>query len=242
MMSASSRERWSTKTITTITILVSVILIATSLFYTPEYTDWKNIQISVGCSILASNIIMFLTSEYMLRSQRRAEIIDRWGVEAIYGTRSEMNASTNISLSKCKDTVEIVAFGLKAFREMKSDEMEKLLGKGVKIKILTLNPDSKILDLVDEREDLVVGSTRKSIESLASWVAELKGKSNCYDIEIRFYDALPLDFYFKVDDRIYVGPYLKNLSSQQTISYEFSRGEGYSYWSKYFAKLWEDCK
>ncbi|MGL5130098.1 MAG: hypothetical protein ACRC7D_18610 [Aeromonas popoffii] len=242
MMSASSRERWSTKTITSITILVSVGLIATSLLYPAEYVDWKNIQISVACSILASNIIMFLTSEYMLRSQRRAEIIDRWGVEAIYRTRSEMNIATNISLSKCKDTVEIVAFGLKSFRETKSDEIEKTLGKGVSIKILTIHPDSKILDLVDEREDLVAGSTRKSIESLISWVAALKDKSQNHDIEIRFYDALPLDFYFKVDERIYVGPYLKGLSSQQTISYEFSRGEGYAYWSKYFSKLWEDCK
>lgn len=241
-MSASSRERWSTKAITTITLLVSLGLIATSFIYPTQYADWKNIQISVACSILASNIIMFLTSEYMLRSQRRAEIIDRWGVEAIYRTRAEMNTSTNISLSKCKDTVEIVAFGLKSFRETKSDEVEKLLGKGVSIKILTIDSDSKILDFVDEREELIAGSTKKAIESLTSWVTALKDKSKNHDIEIRFYDALPLDFYFKVDERIYVGPYLKGISSQQTISYEFSRGEGYSYWSRYFSKLWEDCK
>ncbi|GLP97127.1 hypothetical protein [Paraferrimonas sedimenticola] len=242
MMSASSRERWSTKTITTITLLVSVALIATSLLYTDEYSDWKNIQISVACSILASNIIMFLTSEYMLRSQRRAEIIDRWGVEAIYRTRAEMNTSTNISLSKAKETVEIVAFGLKSFREAKSEEIETLLSKGVKIKILTMNPDSKILSFVDKRENLIAGATKNSIEGLAAWVEDLKNKSKSGDIEIRFYDALPLDFYFKVDDRIYVGPYLKGLSSQQTISYEFSQGEGYSYWSKYFSKLWENCE
>ncbi len=242
MMSASSRERWSTKTIATITLLVSVGLITTSLLYTDEYADWKNIQISVACSILASNIIMFLTSEYMLRSQRRAEIIDRWGVEAIYRTRAEMNNSTNISLSKSKDTVEIVALGLKSFREAKSDEVEKLLEKGVIIKILTINPDSRILGFVDEREDLMIGATKKSIEGLVDWVANLKEKSVKYNIEIRFYDALPLDFYFKVDDRIYVGPYLKGLSSQQSISYEFSQGEGYSYWSNYFVKLWEGCK
>ncbi|MCH1923727.1 hypothetical protein L9G74_10875 [Shewanella sp. C32] len=242
MMSASSRERWSTKTITTITLLVSVVLIATSLLYTDKFADWKNIQISVACSILASNIIMFLTSEYMLRSQRRSEIIDRWGVEAIYRTRAEMNTATNISLLQCNETIEIVAFGLKSFREAKSEEIETLLQKGVSIKILTINPDSKILDFVDQREDLLTGSTKKSLEDLASWVAALKAKSKKFNIEIRFYDALPLDFYFKVDERVYVGPYLKGLSSQQTISYEFSRGEGYSYWSKYFSKLWEESK
>lgn len=242
MISASSRERWSTKTITTITILLSFVLIATSLLYTNEYTDWKNIQISVACSILASNIIMFLTSEYMLRSQRRAEIIDCWGVEAIYKTRAEMNNSTNTSLSQCKSTVEIIAFGLKSFREAKSDEIEKILSNGVKIKILTINPESNILGFVDKREDLIFGATKKSIESLIEWITQLKNKSDKYNIEIRFYDDLPLDFYFKIDDRVYIGPYLKGLSSQQTISYEFSQGEGYLYWSNYFSKIWEDCK
>lgn len=241
MLNASSRERWNTKTITTITSFVSVILIVTSLIYTQDYNDWKNIQISVGCSILASNIIMFLTSEYMLRSQRRAEIIDRWGVEAIYKTRAEMNNSSNISLSKCKEDIEIVAFGLKSFRETQSDEIERLLAKGVSLKIITANPESKFLEFVDLREDVLPGATKKSIEGLINWVSTLKDKHQLYKVEIRFYDSLPLDFYFKVDDRVYVGPYLKGVSSQQTISYEFTVGEGYNYWTKYFSKLWEDC-
>lgn len=242
MISASSRERWNTKTIMIITLLVSIVLIVSSLFYIDEYSDWKNIQISVACSILASNIIMFFTSEFMLRSKRRTEIIDRWGVEALYNTRAEMNQSTNISLSKCKEEVEIVAFGLKSFRESKTEEIERLLDKGVSIKILTMNPESEMMRYVDGRESLVIGSTKKAIEDLISWVSILKEKSGNRKVDIQFYDSLPLDFYFKVDERIYIGPYLKGLSSQQTISYEFSSGEGYRYWSKYFNKLWESCK
>lgn len=242
MMSASSRERWNTKTIMIITLLFSITLIATSFIYTIEYSDWKNIQISVACSILASNIIMFFTSEFMLRSRRRTEIIDRWGVEALYKTRAEMNLSTNDSLSKCKEDIEIIAFGLKSFREAKSDEIERLLDKGVNVKILTMSPESEMMKYVDDRESLVSGATKKSIEDLISWVEAIKDNPKRKNIEIRFYDSLPLDFYFKVDDRIYIGPYLKGLSSQQTISYEFSSGEGYRYWSRYFQKLWESCK
>lgn len=242
MISASSRERWNTKTIITISLLVSIVLIIVSFFYPSNYNDWKNIQISVACSILASNIIMFLTSEYMLRSQRRAEIIDRWGVESIYKTRAEMNASTNASLLQCKKNIEIIAFGLKSFRETKAVEIKSLLDKGVSVKILTLNPASKILNLVDQRENLVEGSTTKSIQDLSDWVLSLKASSGKNNIEIRYYDSIPLDFYFKVDDRIYVGPYLKGVSSQQTISYEFSLGEGYIYWSNYFSKVWDECK
>ena len=241
-MSANSRERWNTKTIMIITLLFSIALIATSFIYTKEYSDWKNIQISVACSILASNIIMFFTSEFMLRSRRRTEIIDRWGVEALYKTRAEMNLSTNNSLSKCKEDIEIIAFGLKSFREAKSDEIERLLDKGVNVKILTMSPESEMMKYVDNRESLVSGATKKSIEDLIEWVTAIKDNPKRKNIEIRFYDSLPLDFYFKVDDRIYIGPYLKGLSSQQTISYEFSSGEGYRYWNRYFQKLWESCK
>ena len=241
MISSATRERWNTKTILIITFLLSLVLIATSLLYTEEYSDWKNIQISVACSILASNVIMFSTSEFMLRSRRRLEIIDKWGVEAIYNTRAEMNQSTNASLSKCSDEVEIIALGLKSFREAKTNEVERLLDKGVSFKILTLHPSSPMLAHVDEQESLISGATAKSINELIEWANSLKDKKKRRKIEVRLYEALPFDFYFKVDERVYIGPYLKGLSSQQTISYEFSAGEGYRYWSRYFSKQWDDC-
>lgn len=236
MISSRTRERWNTKTIIMITVLVSVALIATSFLYSPQLSDWKNIQISVACSILASNVIMYLTSEYMLRSKRRVELIDKWGVESLYKTRAEMNAPINAALADCKKTIDIVAFGLRSFRETKNEEVDDLLSSGVKIRILTLDPDSKMAGFVDEREDALQGVTKQSIEDLIKWVGE-KEKSG--SIEIKKYDFLPLDFYFRIDDRVYVGPYLKYYSSQQTISYEFSFGEGFLYWSKYFDKVWE---
>jgi hypothetical protein len=47
-----------------------------------------------------------------------------------------------------------------------------------------------------------------------------------------------LDFYFRVDDHVYVGPYLKDISSQQTISMEYTHGEGVNYWKGYFETVW----
>lgn len=238
MISPTTRERWNTKTIMTITFLVSVVLIVTSMFLPTEFGDWKNIQISVACSILASNLIMYLTSEFMLRSKRRTDIIDKWGVEAIYKTRAEMNLSTNVALSKCKDEIEIIAFGLKGFRETQTEEIKRLINKKVTIKILTLNPESKSLDLVDEREGQVSGATKKSIQDLVKWCEDLNETTRKPCIEIKFYDGLPLDFYFRVDEHVYIGPYLKGISSQQTISYEFTTGEGYKYWVNYFNTQW----
>ena len=50
---------------------------------------------------------------------------------------------------------------------------------------------------------------------------------------------MPLDFYCKIDDNLYVGPYLYGKESQQTISYRFSpNGKGFKYYSNYFETLW----
>ncbi len=238
MISSTTRERWNTKTIMTLTFLVSVVLIISLMFVPEIYGDWKNIQISVACSILASNLIMYLSSEFMLRSKRRTDIIDKWGVEAIYKTRAEMNLSTNLALSKCKGEIEIIAFGLKGFRETQTEEIKRLISKKVSIKILTLNPESETSYLVDGREGQVTGATKKSIEDLLKWCEELNKNTKKPCIEIKFYDGLPLDFYFRVDDHVYIGPYLKGISSQQTISYEFTLGEGFKYWVKYFNTQW----
>ncbi|MAD54084.1 MAG: hypothetical protein CMF18_08435 [Idiomarinaceae bacterium] len=240
VIKSTTRERWSTKVVMTTTLLVSIALILASFAVPVESNDWKNILISVGCSILASNLIMYLTSEFMLRSRRRAELIDKWGFEAIYKTRAEMNLSANSALEKCKRQIDIIAFGLKSFREAKSDEIQRLANKGVKIRILTLAPESKILSLVDEQENQVEGHTEKSIRELIKWSEEINRNENEETITLKYYDHLPLDFYFRIDDRVFVGPYLKGRSSQQAISYEFTSGEGFSYWTKYFTSVWKD--
>lgn len=234
------RDRWSTKVIMTLTFVFSLLLIVLSFLYNKDYSDFKNIQISVACSILASNIIMFFTAEYMQRTKRRVEIIDRWGIEAIYNTRADMNDSANRSLSICSDEIEIIAFGLKSFRETKTEEIKRLLNKGVSIKILTMNPESKFISDVDHRENKLEGSTADEIHRLNEWVYLLRNDSKRNNIEIRYYNCLPLDFYYKIDSRVYVGPYLEGISSQQTISYEFSGGQGCIYWSRYFKKIWSD--
>jgi hypothetical protein len=233
------RERINAKTVMIITLIVAILLITASFLCSVEYQNLQNILISVGCSILASDIIMYFTTELMLRNKRTKEIIDKWGLEAIFETRASMNTSSNRALEKCKKSMEIIAFGLRGFRDAKTEIVKKLIKKGVVIKILTLNPESDMAKLVDEREKQIEGYTKKSIESLVNWARECNESCDGKEgIIIKFYDYIPLDFYFRIDDNVYVGPYLRGKSSQQIISYEFSSGQGGEYWKKYFKDLW----
>ena len=52
---------------------------------------------------------------------------------------------------------------------------------------------------------------------------------------------MTLDFYWRVDDELYIGPYWYGISSQQTITYKFSEGgKGFNQYTSYFDDLWND--
>ena len=54
---------------------------------------------------------------------------------------------------------------------------------------------------------------------------------------------MTLDFYWRIDDELYVGPYLYGIPSQQTITYKFvNGGMGFKLYSEYFESLWNNDK
>lgn len=136
MIASKTREKWNTKMVILITAILSFVLVVISFLLDTTHQDAKNILISVACSIWASNLIMCATSEYMLRSARRKEIIDKWGLESMFRTRAEMNSFSNLGMVSCKRHIDIIAFGLKNFREVKNDLIKSLLEDGVYIRIL----------------------------------------------------------------------------------------------------------
>ena len=55
------------------------------------------------------------------------------------------------------------------------------------------------------------------------------------------YKCMTLDFYWRVDDEIYIGPYWYGIGSQQTITYKFIAGkQGFEVYAEYFERLWEN--
>ncbi len=200
----------------------------------------RNILLSIGCSLIASSVVTFLTSKYLVRTTRVKKIIDFWGLEAIFETRQEMNRSTDIAFETLEKKLDIIAWGLKSFREAKGKIVSEKVKKGLKIRLLVPHPDSNYVQQREKDENEVPGQIRNTILHLQTWVKELQKKAPQPDnIQIKYYNSLPEDFYFRVDDSIFVGPYLYGISSQQTISYEFGgTARGAAYYKEYFESLW----
>lgn len=198
--------------------------------------DIKTAFLSIGCSLIATSIVTYFTSRYQIRKERIKSIIEIWGLDKIYDTRAEMNHDCDISQSNAKQHIDIVGFGLSSWRQSCTDTLKEKLRAGVDIRILVPRPDTDIIKQRERDEDNIEGNISMNIHLLSEWVTEL---SQFGKIKIKFYDALPLDFYFRIDDDLYIGPYLYKKQSQQTISFKYVKpGKMFSYYTSYFENIW----
>lgn len=224
-----------------------VIILAGIIFcIASAYTEapWNNICLSVGCSLIASGLVI-LMHDFFIERKTISELND-WKLTKIYNTRAEKNADSDPQLDKARYVVDVVAFGLKAFRAKQTKRVENCLRRGVNFRIITMNPESQFVRQRELEEKETDGQIKHTIEDLVAWANGLNAKGLKGRILVKGYDTMTLDFYWRVDDTIYVGPYWYKISSQQTITYKFEReGKGFTTYSEYFDSLWEDeslCK
>lgn len=219
-----------------IVLVVGIILIPADLY---KFETASKLWVSIGCSLIASALVILMNE--LLVNRIKINPIEEWKLLKIYSTRAEKNADSDPKLDKAKYCVDAVAFGLFSFRSKYTKKVEKCLKKGVHFRIMTMNPSSPYATQRDSEENAVSGNTAKSIQDLINWAVKLNAKYKNGKIEIKGYQCMTLDFYWRVDDVVYTGPYWYGYKSSDTITYSFLKGgKGYSLYSDYFDKLWND--
>jgi hypothetical protein len=164
------------------------------------------------------------------------------GLKNIFITRQKMNAELDALWGSSSSRLDIIAFGLKSFRDSQTLKVIDKLHAGLSIRILTLDPLSDFVKQREIEERLTKGSIRKTIEDLAQWTTKLNDECSRSDaIRLRYYNALPLQFYWRQDDDVFVGPYLYGIGSQQTISYQYGLASAIGkFYERYFESIWND--
>ena len=201
----------------------------------------QNIWISIGCSLLASGIVILATA--LLVDVKEVDALKKWGLVKIYKTRSEKGKDSDPELDKAKKQLDVVAFGLKSFRTMHDKKIEKLLRRGIDVRILTMNPDVNNIFLTqrEKEENEPPGQILNSIIGLVEWADKLNKLKFTGKIIVKGYECMTLDFYWRVDNEVYIGPYCYGIGSQQTITYKFKEGKiGFDLYTDYFERLWND--
>ena len=193
---------------------------------------------NIGASIIASSIVIFMTD--VLIGKESNESVVQWGLEAVYKTRGEMNSSCDEYLKKAKN-LDIIAFGLKSWRDSQQTQIETILQSGGTIRIITMKPGCANLKARERDEFEQDDGISHSIEQLIVWAKTQNDKGYKGKIEVRCHDHLPLDFLYLMDNRLFTGPYVYGKGSQQTVSFEYSNTcSAYEYYKDYFNELWND--
>lgn len=179
-----------------------------------------------------------------IRTELQPEIIQNlseWKMSHIFRLRADKNAESDPMLTKQKvKELDAIIFGLKTFRSAHTVDIENCLKNGTRIRFLVMNPDSLFVKQREIEENEVEGQISKSIVDLLKWAKKLK-KTTKGDISVKYYNSMTLDFYWRIDNVLYVGPYLFGRASQATITYKYeSGGLGYNEYTNYFEELWNN--
>lgn len=218
-----------------ITIIVGIICVLLDLFVC---CTEENLWISIGCSLIASGLVILLTALFVDRIQLNP--LDEWKIKAITSTRAEMNKDCEEQLEKVRHQVDIIAFGLNSFRTAQTEnQILAYLKKGVNFRILTMDPDSNFISERERAEEKA--NIKNTIEKLIEWANKLNSRNTRGKIIIKGYNTMTLDFYWRTDNVLYIGPYWYGYDSQQTVTYKFIKGgRGFRLYTEYFNRLWDD--
>ena len=215
---------------------IIIALVGLALIIVDQTT--RGILADIGVSVLASAIIVFLTDVLMgTGDQGEAR---KWGLEGVYRTRGEMNKSCDYYLKKAK-SIDIIAFGLRSWRDSQEKAIENILRSGGMIRIITMKPGCENLAQREADEDQIPGQMSNDIESLIAWAKRLNSRKYKGKIAIRYHTHQPQNFLFLMNNRLFTGPYLFHKQSHQTLSFEYNNfGTAYEYYSDYFNELWNN--
>ena len=218
-----------------IVLLIGIIAIIISFIVKDTGKVFSTIN-GIGVSLLLSGILGVFMNILFSRKDAKYKVCEEWKIKNIYFSRTIANITVDSYQQSAKKNVDIIAFGLSSWRQSKESLIDNMLSNGVKIRIITMNPDNPILTMRDQAEGKPEGYTKKSIMELRTF---FKKTSIRKKVKIKYHNDLPLDLYFRVDNHVFVGPYLFGKDSQQMITCEFEKGgKGFDYYTNYFDSLW----
>lgn len=219
-------------------VIIGILLILLDLFI---ICTTSNVFVNIGCSLIASGLVLFFTAT-LIDYRKEYLVWAEWKLEKIFKTRADKNKESDPKLEGHNvKQLDGIAFGLKSFRTNRRSDVLSCMQRGMNVRLLVMNPSSMFIEQRELEEKASAGSIQKSILDLVDWADKLNRESNKGKIQIKFYDCMTLDFYWRMDDELYVGPYLLEFESQQTVTYKYVKGgKGFKLYSEYFESLWNN--
>lgn len=171
---------------------------------------WKNPdELGLQVSISMIKLIEQFPAVGWIKADHIIDQKNIMGLKKIYKSRQYANQVFNDS--PMREKLDICAFGLRSFRDMRAKEIHEACSLGLVIRYLCISPTSKFLEQREKEEKVGIGSIARSIQDCIKYFLQLKREFPT-TIFIKSYDAIPLDLYWRQDDILAVGPYLLSVT------------------------------
>lgn len=228
----------------TIIILINIIIILLG-FIILGFSSDNQIHLNVGAGLLASGIVALFYLIYPHFDIERDYLkFRKMGLINVFQRRDQSEEYSEL-LKNAEKKIEVLGLGLDQFREDNKEILKEKALDGVQVRLLVVQPGSQMSSTRSYQEEDLRGETIEiPLEKLKFYVNEVNGiideSNRGTKIQIKYYDAVPL-MIFRIDDIMFVGPYLHKIASRTTITYKVeSDTEIFKQYEKHFNELWND--
>lgn len=223
-----------------IILLVGYILIIKGLNIVECDSSISGVYVSIGTSLIATGIIIFLDLWKRLSvkniTRRIKNIINDGGIQWVYRKR-DLDRYDQL-IGGLDKGIDICGYSLGGFFESFNEIIkEKATNKKVKIRVLFVDPLGKNATQRAIIEGKSVVLFQERIDTFVNYFKSIE------NVEIRFID-LPLStMIYRIDDVMFVGPHFYKRQSKSTLTMELSsKNWMFDEYQNEFNRMWEDAK
>jgi hypothetical protein len=197
----------------------------------------SSIYISIGASLIASGIVLFLDVWRVLAresvvSQVLRVLVDA-GVHDVYPKRDLDRY--DLQMARAQHVIDVAGYTLNAWYESYADLVvqKSQENRELRVRILLVKPDSVFSIHRAKLEGKSEASVKDSFE-------RIRGKfAACSNVEIRMIDSCLTTMLFRIDENMYVGPHFYGKPSKGTVTLELgSSGWLFREFDAEFGRMW----
>jgi hypothetical protein len=227
---------------TKIVLLVNLLVVLSGVVLTQiSMLEIKD----VGVSLIASGLVTLFYFAYPKTTvEEEYHKLTKNKLTATYVTR-DLKEEYSALLNSASKKIDVLGLGLNKFREDNGEIVKQKCLQGVQVRFLVIDPESDSFKMRNLEEGDKMGETiRAPQEKLLEYVADtnqaVATKAAGKKIQIKYYKSSPTTMIFRIDDVMFVGPYLHKRVSRNTCTFKLEKGELFSQYEDHFEKLWND--
>ncbi|WP_147299491.1 hypothetical protein [Haloferax sp. Atlit-6N] len=206
------------------------------------------IAISIGTSLIAAGAAGWILFLYVWISEDRTKtvrMLTNFGLTDAFDERGPKIKDTYAKkLDDVNESIDILGFGLKTFREDFGDEFENW-ATTVDVRVLLIDPtypmgvNHTYAQQRDEEEGNRPDKIYNDVKNFVDETQELR-ENEQYNFDIRLYQCLPSVTIFRIDDEMFWGPYtVRNKSRNMPIFLVEDHGHLFENLQDHFDAIWE---